>query len=81
MIKCTSCGDDIHELRLKALPNTTMCHHCVKHKDVSRVRGHVIISGKNTYSEIQLVSAEQAEKLHKIQERKGMVSAGVKVRS
>jgi hypothetical protein len=44
------------------------------------VAGFAIISGKNTYSEIQLVSQETAKHLSKVQERKGLVSTGMKQR-
>ena len=72
---CTRCGKEIPELRLKALPHTKTCVQC---SDTSRVAGFPIVSGKTTYSELQIVSQEKAEELYEKQERKGGVAEGVK---
>jgi hypothetical protein len=76
MAHCIKCMDVINPLRVKALPNTKTCIKC---SDVQRVYGHTIISGKNTYSEIQLVDAETSAMLSKLGYRVGQgVSAGVR---
>jgi hypothetical protein len=76
-MNCTNCSSPIPEGRLKAIPSTRTCTPC---STTSRVAGFAIISGKNTYSEIQLVSQETAKHLSKVQERKGLVSTGMKQR-
>jgi hypothetical protein len=69
--KC-SCGSLIEEARLKATHGKAMtCISCMKSSDVSRVAGFPIISGKNTYTELQVVSQEEANRLFALQERKG----------
>lgn len=74
--KCISCDEPIPEGRLKALPHTQTCTAC---SQTGRVAGHPIISGKNEYSALQIVSAETAKNLSQLQERKGYgVSEGIK---
>lgn len=76
MKKCIKCFNEIHPLRVKALPHTKTCVEC---SDVQRVYGHTVISGKNTYSELQLVNKEMSEILSKLGYRQGQgVSAGVR---
>ena len=73
---CIKCGEEIHPKRIKALPKTKVCVKC---SDVKRVAGAVIISGKNTYSELQIISQEDANEFYKKQNRKGSgASVGVK---
>ena len=67
-MKCIKCGNEIPEGRLKALPNTITCTEC---SGVSKVAGFALIEGKNEYSQLQIVSQEQAEELHKKQQRVG----------
>jgi hypothetical protein len=76
-MKCISCGVEIPLKRLEILPKTKYCVLCSK---TERVYGHPIISGKNSYSEIQLVSAELANELAFKQDRKGSVATGVQFR-
>lgn len=75
-MKCIKCKEDINPLRIKILPNTKTCVEC---SCTSKVGGHTIISGKNTYSEIQIVDPETAQSLARMQSRKGFgVATGVK---
>jgi len=75
-MNCIKCSNPIPEGRLKALLNTKTCTECSR---TGKVGGHVVISGKNTYSEIQIVDAETAQKLHDMQSRDGFgVAKGVK---
>jgi hypothetical protein len=77
-MNCCKCGGVIPPLRLKAIPSTKTCVNC---SAVERVGGHTIISGKNTYSELQIVPMEVAVELSKKQYRKGYgVSNGVRFR-
>ena len=76
-MNCIKCGSPIPDGRLKALPNANTCVCC---SGVQKVAGFAIITGKNTYSEIQIVSQETAKHLSSIQERKGLVSTGMKQR-
>jgi hypothetical protein len=75
-MNCVKCSNPIPEGRIKALPNTRTCVNC---SSTARVGGHTIISGKNTYSEIQIVDQETSERLYQMQSRRGFgVSTGVK---
>lgn len=73
---CKHCNNLIPEGRLKILPHTYSCVGC---STTERVGGHTVISGKNTYSEIQIVDQETARTLAHMQSRKGFgVANGVK---
>ncbi len=73
---CKHCNNLISEGRLKILPHTYSCVGC---STTEKVGGHTVISGKNTYSEIQIVDQETASKLAHMQSRKGFgVANGVK---
>jgi translation initiation factor IF-1 len=73
---CIKCQNQIPDARLKALPNAKTCVQC---SDTERIGCHTIISGKNTYSEIQLVDRVTSANLYRMQSRKGFgVSTGVK---
>ena len=73
---CIKCQSEIPAARLKALPYAKTCVQC---SDTSRVACHTVISGKNTYSEIQIVDQETAANLARMQSRKGFgVATGVK---
>ena len=73
---CKQCNNPIPEGRLAILPFTQTCVNC---STTQKVGGHTIISGKNTYSEIQVVSPEAAQDLARMQSRKGFgVATGVK---
>jgi hypothetical protein len=75
-MNCVKCLNLIPEARLKALPSAKTCVQC---SSTSKVGGHTIISGKNTYSEIQIVDQETATQLYRMQSRKGFgVATGVK---
>jgi hypothetical protein len=75
---CIRCGKEIPEARVKALPNTKTCVAC---SETSRVAGFPIVSGKTTYSELQIVSQEKADELYEKQDRKGGVAEGVKFKN
>jgi hypothetical protein len=75
-MNCKICQSPIHPLRLKVLPSTKTCMDC---SNVERVGCHTVISGKNTYSEIQIVDQELAKRLYHMQSRKSFgVATGVK---
>lgn len=74
--KLCKCGEEIPAGRLKALPKTTTCTKC---SQTGRVTGHPMITGKTTYSELQIVDAETGARLAQLQERKGYgISDGVR---
>lgn len=76
---CAACGQPIPEARLKALPAAKTCVQC---SSTARVAGFAIISGKTTYSEIQIVSQETAQELNQKQERMGHgVATGVQFKN
>ncbi len=73
---CTECNEPIPEGRLKALPKTTTCTKC---SNIDAYRGHNMITGKTTYSEVQIISTETAMRLKQLENRVGYgVSNGVK---
>lgn len=75
-MKCVHCNNLIPPKRIEILPHTKTCVEC---STTERVGGHTIISGKNTYSEIQIVDQETAQDLARMQSRKGFgVATGVK---
>ncbi len=67
-MNCIRCGNTIAEARLKALPTTRTCVAC---SSVQRVAGFPLITGKTEYSALQLVTQQEAQRLHKMQARKG----------
>jgi hypothetical protein len=71
---CDCCGEEIPVGRLKAIPNATKCVKC---SSVKKVAGFAMITGKNTYSELQIVSQETADLLNQMQERKGQASVSI----
>jgi hypothetical protein len=75
---CIHCKKEIPELRLKALPGTKTCASC---SDTQRVAGFAIVSGKTTYSELQIIKQETAQELYLKQDRKGSISEGVKFKN
>lgn len=68
---CTQCGNQIEIARIQAMPTAKTCINCMHGHDVARVAGHQVITGKTTYSEIQIVSQEVAANLHQQGARKG----------
>lgn len=77
-MNCTICEKGIPALRLIALPGTRTCIKC---SQAARVAGFPLISGKTTYSELQIVKQETAEELYGKQERKGSIAEGVKFKN
>ncbi len=76
---CKACGLAIPEGRLRALPSALTCVQC---SQVGRVAGFAVITGKTSYSEIQLVSQEQAQELYHKQDRKGgAIAQGVQFKN
>lgn len=65
---CTVCGEEINPLRVKALPTTKTC---VKHSGVNRVAGYQIITGKNTYTELEIGEASHIANLYALGSRSG----------
>lgn len=73
-MNCIVCNTEIPELRLKALPHTKTCINC---SSTNRIAGFPLITGKNSYSELQLVDQEKAQELYAKQDRKGSIATGV----
>lgn len=67
-MNCIRCKKPIAEARLKALPATKTCVAC---SSVERVAGFALITGKTEYSALQIVSQQEAQRLSKMQARKG----------
>ena len=65
---CQHCQQTIPEARLAALPGT---HTCIACSQTGRKAGFPIISGKTSYSELQLVDQDLAQELYAKQDRKG----------
>jgi len=73
---CKHCKSIIPEGRIAILPFTQTCVNC---STTQKVGGHTIISGKNTYSEVQIVDQETAQNLARMQSRSTFgVASGVK---
>jgi hypothetical protein len=70
---CIKCNKEIPAGRLKALPNTKVCVAC---SDTSKVAGFRVITGKSTYTEMQIVDQDTYNKLSKLQQRYGSVAVG-----
>jgi len=67
-MKCLGCGEDIPEGRLKALPKT---QHCVNCSTTEKVAGFRVITGKTTYTELQIVTQKKFNELNRKQKRIG----------
>lgn len=75
---CIACQKEINPRRLEIFPET---RHCTEHSPTGRIAGHQVISGKNTYSEIQLVDQETAQELYRKGARKGQSPiAGIRMK-
>ena len=59
---------EIPEARVEALPNVKTC---VKHSMAGKVAGYQVITGKDTYTELQISSQEEVDKLYDLGSRKG----------
>lgn len=75
---CISCGKEIPEQRLKALPNSKTCVQC---SNTAKVAGFPLITNKTAYSELQIVPQETAQELYLKQDRKGSISTGVQFKN
>jgi hypothetical protein len=71
---CKSCGEQIPEGRLKAIPDTETCVNC---STVGKVAGFRVITGKSTYTELQIVNPKKWQELNMKQQRRGTVSSGI----
>ena len=65
---CIKCGNEIPEGRLKAVLGTRTCVRC---SAAQRVVGFPLINCKTEYSALQLMSQSDAQRLHKMGERRG----------
>ena len=68
MRKCIVCNMEIPEARIKALPNTKTC---LEHSTAGKVAGDQVITGKDTYTELEITSQEKVDKLYELGSRKG----------
>ena len=58
MLKCYKCQNSIHPSRIKALPNT---RECIKCSSVERNMVRAVITGKTTYSEIEVIKNKETK--------------------
>ena len=70
---CIKCCNVIPEARLKALPGTKTCVEC---SDVERNYVRAIISGKTTYSEIEVIKNKDTKEYLKQLDAKGRTGFG-----
>lgn len=69
MIKyCKVCGVEINPKRVECLPHVNTC---IAHSDAQRVAGYQIITGKNTYSELEIGPQERIAALYDLGSRAG----------
>lgn len=70
MVQCSKCGEAINPARLKILPDTKVCVDC----STEEAKAAVDIVYHKTGNTIQIMDAEQAEKINKASERVGFGS-------
>lgn len=68
---CRVCGIEISEGRLKALPDTNTC---TEHSRAEKKLGFRIITGKNTYSELDIVDAKSFNTLNQYDRKNNTAS-------
>jgi hypothetical protein len=73
MKKCISCEELIPKARLKALPHTKECVQCSS-EERNMVRS--VITGKNTYSEIEVIKSKEGKQNMSRIEGRGRVGYG-----
>ena len=56
-MKSIKCREEIHPLRIKAIPSTKTCVSC---SDTSRWYVRNVISGKTTYAETEVIKDPEA---------------------
>jgi len=79
-MKCTKCQKSIHPTRMQALPNTRTCVKC---SSVGKWYTRPVITGKTTYSEVEVIKDPvTAKEMHKLDRRgrQGFGSALYRVR-
>lgn len=64
---CKVCGEVIPEGRVKALPNATTC---VEHSEAKKKLGFSVITGKTTYSELDIVDEKQYKNLKSLDRKR-----------
>tara|TARA_B100000424_G_C22833172_1_gene444970 strand:+ start:70 stop:618 length:549 start_codon:yes stop_codon:yes gene_type:complete len=72
-MNCCKCGTIINPLRLKALPNTKTCVAC---SSVERDYVRTVISGKTTYSEIEVIKNKETKNYLRKLDSKGRQGFG-----
>tara|TARA_R110000796_G_scaffold195823_1_gene312368 strand:+ start:856 stop:1404 length:549 start_codon:yes stop_codon:yes gene_type:complete len=72
-MKCVKCREDVPKARLRALPGTKTCVEC---SDVERNYVRTIISGKTTYSEIEVIKNKDTKEYLKRLDAKGRTGFG-----
>ena len=72
-MNCCKCSVEINPLRVKALPDTRTCVKC---SDVERNYVRTIISGKTTYSEIEVIKNKDTKEYLKRLDAKGRTGFG-----
>ena len=72
-MNCCKCSVEINPLRLKALPDTKTCVEC---SDVERNYVRTIISGKTTYSELEVIKIKETKEYLKKLDAKGRTGFG-----
>ena len=72
-MNCCKCSVEINPLRIKALPDTRTCVEC---SDVERNYVRTIISGKTTYSEIEVIKNKDTKEYLKRLDAKGRTGFG-----
>ena len=77
-MNCIKCNEEINPLRLKALPGTKTCVSC---SDTDRWYVRNVITGKDTYSETEVIKDPQlAQEMYQMDRRAGWGSNLNKVR-
>ena len=70
---CKHCGKEIPEGRIKALPKTETCVDC---SNVGKKLGFQVVTGKTTYTELDIVDEKTYKDLTRKQARRGQSPGG-----
>jgi hypothetical protein len=71
---CKVCGEEIHPLRLKALPSAVTC---VEHSSAGRKRGRILSLGEgdHNYNELEVLEEDEFIRVRQLESSRGRGTA------
>ena len=71
---CKVCGEEIHPLRLKALPSAVTC---VEHSSAGRKRGRILSLGEgdHNYNELEILEEDEFIRVRQLESSRGRGTA------